>query len=110
MTRRCKSSGDLDDGNSKPNSKGDHREVVSGGSCRRTSGPRDTKRIRGMESLGKVAWCTEPESHPEADMYMRRVDGRKVMRITPGDLAFCPEGLGKSEGGPMGRQKSAGAI
>jgi hypothetical protein len=23
---------------------------------------------------------------------MRRVDGRKVTRLTPGDLAFCPEG------------------
>lgn len=51
-----------------------------------------------------------PKVIRKADMYMRRVDGRKVTRITPGDLAFCPEGLGKSKGGPMGRQKSAGAI
>ncbi len=43
-------------------------------------------------------------------MYMRRVDGRKVTRLTPGDLAFCPEGLVKPQGGTMGRQKSAGAI
>ena len=28
-------------------------------------------------------------------MYMRRVDGRKVTRLTPGDLASCPEGLAK---------------
>jgi hypothetical protein len=46
----------------------------------------------------------------EAAVYMRRVDGRKVTRLTPGDLAFCPEGLVKLQGGTMGRQKSAGAI
>ena len=46
----------------------------------------------------------------EVDMYMRRVYGRKVTRLTPGDLAFCPEGLGKPRGGPMGCQRSAGAI
>ena len=51
-----------------------------------------------------------PEVIRKVGVYMRRVDGRKVTRITPGDLAFCPRGLGKPRGGPMGRQESAGAI
>jgi hypothetical protein len=41
--------------------------------------------------------------------YMRRVCGRKVTRLTLRDLSSCP-GLGPSQGGPMGRQKSAEAI
>ncbi len=41
---------------------------------------------------------------------MRRVDGRKVTRLTPGDLVTCPEGLEKPRGGSTGRQKSAGTI
>ena len=43
-------------------------------------------------------------------VYMRRANGRKVTRLTPGDLVFCPSGQGKSKGGPTGRQKSAGVI
>ncbi len=43
-------------------------------------------------------------------MYMRRVDGRKVTRLTPGDLAFCPEGKGSRKADRTERQKSAGAI
>jgi hypothetical protein len=31
-----------------------------------------------------------PKVTREVDMYMRRVDGRKVTRLTPGDLALYP--------------------
>lgn len=51
-----------------------------------------------------------PKIIRRAGVYMRRVCGRKVTRLTPGGLASCLRGLGKPEGGPMGRQKSAGAI
>lgn len=40
---------------------------------------------------------------------MWRVYGRKVTRITRGDLSFCLV-LGKSRDVPMDRQKSADAI
>ena len=39
---------------------------------------------------------------------MRRVDGAKVTRLTPGDLPDCFE-LGTSRGVPRGGQKSAEA-
>jgi len=72
---------------------------------------------RGTRSAYEAwrAWArTRRSSNPtvirKAGVYMRRVDGRKVTRLTPGDLAFCPEGLVKPQGGTMGRQKSAGAI
>ncbi len=43
-------------------------------------------------------------------MYMRRVGGRKVTRLTPGDLMRCPQGLGELQGRPKVRQESAEVI
>lgn len=58
----------------------------------------------------RVRGAPNPIVIRKAAVYMRRVYGRKVTRLTPGDLAFCPEGLAKPQGGSMERQKSAGAI
>jgi hypothetical protein len=41
---------------------------------------------------------------------MRRVDGAKVTRLTPGDLPLCPCGLVAPRGAARERQKSAEAI
>ncbi len=41
---------------------------------------------------------------------MRRVDGVKVTRLTPGDLLICRGGQQPSRGGARGGQKSATAI
>ena len=50
-----------------------------------------------------------PIGHPDWRMYMRRMYGAKVTRLSPGELWPCLV-LGPLRGGPMGPQQSAAAV
>ena len=67
-------------------SKGVHREVESEGSWRQSPGPRNTNTIRQT-----LLWTSLPNKAKSKDytdivLYMVRVDGMKVYRLTMGDL------------------------
>jgi hypothetical protein len=65
------------------------REGTASGSRTQNPGPRNTNRMRPAE-LGEVAWQTEPDVIRKRSRYMRRVDGMKVTRLTPGGLGKRP--------------------
>jgi len=81
MTWRCKSSGDLCDGNPYPNSKGCRREAGSERSCKQSSGPRNTNRMR-RRRVGERARRLEARCHTErvgVDAADRWSEGHQVL-------------------------------
>ena len=56
--------------------------------------------------VGEEASVSEARCHPERDWCICGGDGRKVTRLTLGDLSTCLV-LGRPRGRPMGGQKSA---
>ena len=69
-----------------------YREVTWEGSCRQSSGPRNTNRIRGVRQVGEGAKRPEARCHPDlAGVYAAGRWGESHASY-PGRSACLPEG------------------
>jgi hypothetical protein len=73
------------------------REAWWEGSCRQTAGPTNRNCIQGEREVGE--WAERPEAryHSGRARVDAAVDGRKVTRLTLGDLRVCPRGYARRE-------------